>query len=130
MAGHTLQPGEFELGLESPDGVTAAALRSNDAVVALDTELTGDLRAEGAARDLIRHIQQARKDADLVVTDRIAVVVDAPVELGEPIGPHLDFVADQVLATELRLGEVNAGNDAVDANIDGIDFRFTLARVS
>ena len=54
VAGQELAPGEYELALESPEGVTAAALRSNDAVVTLDTDVTPELAAEGLARDVIR----------------------------------------------------------------------------
>ena len=75
VAGHTLAEGEYELALESPDDVVAAALRSNDAVVTLDTDVTPELAAEGLARDIVREIQNARKAEDLVVTDRIDVWV-------------------------------------------------------
>ena len=76
VAGYTLAEDEYELALESPDDVVAAALRSNDAVVTLDTEVTPELAAEGLARDIVREIQNARKAEDLVVTDRIDVWVE------------------------------------------------------
>ena len=82
VGGHTLQPDEYELALESPDDVVAAALRSNDAVVTLDTDVTPELEAEGLARDVVREIQNARKAEDLVVTDRIDVWVDRRVRRG------------------------------------------------
>src|SRR5690606_19388592 len=78
VAGHTLEPGEFELSLKPREGETAQALRTNDAVAVLDVEVTPELAAEGKARDLVRLVQQARKDADLVVTDRIRLRISTP----------------------------------------------------
>ncbi len=104
VAGHTLAPNEFELALESPDGVTAAALRSNDAVVTLDVAITPSLEAEGLARDVIRLVQQARKDEDFVVTDRIRVWVDAPAKVVAALATHRESVQAEVLAVELIVG--------------------------
>ena len=51
----------------------ATTLPSNTGVVVLDTDLTPELEAEGLARDLVRLVQQARRDAGLNVSDRIAL---------------------------------------------------------
>ncbi len=107
---HRLQPGEFTLALDPKEGVAAAPLPGNQAVIVLDTEVTPELEAEGFARDLVRAIQQARKDADLHVSDRIHVALHAP-EVITALGPHLDWIARSVLATELtesdRAGDVD-----------------------
>ncbi len=102
VAGHTLTDDEFELGLDPLDGVVAAALPGNDGVVVLDVELTPELEAEGAARDLVRLVQQLRKDRDLDVTDRIVLRIDLGEELATRLAPHLDWVAGQVLATHIE----------------------------
>ena len=57
---------EFELGLQPHEGITAATLNSGDAIIILDTEITEDLAKEGIARDVIRQVQQARRDAELL----------------------------------------------------------------
>ncbi len=44
----------------------------------LDTELDADLLAEGYARDVIRSVQEARKAADLDISDRITLVLTVP----------------------------------------------------
>ena len=49
--------------------------------VALDTELTEELIAEGIAREFVNRIQNMRKDAGFVVTDRIAIAYRAPERL-------------------------------------------------
>ena len=72
-----LQPGEYELKLTAADPDSTAALPGSDGLIALDTTVTPELAAEGTARDVIRVIQQARSDAGLDVSDRIALAVGA-----------------------------------------------------
>jgi len=128
VAGHLLQPDEFTLGVESREGVTAAALGSGDAVVVLDTEVTEDLSREGLARDVVRQVQQARRDADLVVTDRIRLVLDGDDALLDAVRVHEDHVAGQVLATELVYEPVDGDSDgAVVATVEGAELRFRLS---
>ncbi|MFN0088870.1 MAG: isoleucine--tRNA ligase [Acidimicrobiales bacterium] len=99
VAGHTLAEGEFELALSAEPGRAAAALRDNQTVVSLDIELTPELRAEGAARDLVRVVQEARKEADLVVTDRIRLTLALPPgEVAAAVRAHERYIAEQVLA--------------------------------
>ncbi len=129
VAGHVLEPGEFELGLESPEGVTAAALPSNDAVVSLDTEVTEDLRAEGVARDLVRLVQQARKELDLVVTDRVRVWVSLPDELAEAVTRHDRYLADQVLAVEVSHDGLGERASTVSGVIEGADVEVAVEPV-
>ncbi|MEK9579413.1 MAG: isoleucine--tRNA ligase [Acidimicrobiaceae bacterium] len=127
VGGHLLQPDEYELALESPEGVVAAALRSNDAVVTLDTDVTPELEAEGLARDVVREIQNARKAEDLVVTDRIDLWIDAASDtVAAAIGTHEAYIAEQVLGTSITMG---AGPDEVsahEATVGGEPLRFSL----
>ena len=127
VAGHTLSTDEFDLALESPEGVTAAALGSADAVVVLDTGVTAELAAEGLARDVVRQVQQARRNADLVVTDRINLQLGGDEAVLDAVRVHRDYVAGQVLATELSLGEVPA--DAVDTEVEGLALRISLSSI-
>lgn len=128
VAGHLLQPDEFTLGVESPEGVTAAALGSGDAVVVLDTEVTADLAREGLARDVVRQVQQARRDAELVVTDRIRLVLDGGDAVVDAVRVHEDHVAGQVLATEVVYGPVEDDSDgAVVVTLEGVELRFRFS---
>ena len=61
-------------------------------------EVTPELEAEGAARDLIRTIQQARKDADLQVTDRIEVEINWSPPNVEAVQAHEAVIMAAVLA--------------------------------
>ncbi len=97
-AGHTLSAGEFELALNPAEGAIAAALRTNDALVTLDTDVDSDLAAEGIARDVVRAVQAERKNQDLDVTDRIALTIAAGAEIIDAVEAHLSYVGSQVLA--------------------------------
>ncbi len=101
VAGQTLTEGEFELTLVAREGAAAAPLRDNGAVVELDVEVTPELAAEGLARDVVRMVQQARKDAGLNVTDRIAAALSLPQDAADAVATHRGWVAEQVLATSL-----------------------------
>ncbi|MEX0768761.1 MAG: DUF5915 domain-containing protein, partial [Microthrixaceae bacterium] len=100
VASHVLEPSEFDLALEPREGVAAAPLRGSDAVVELDVEVTPELAAEGMARDLVRLVQQARKDEGLQVTDRIQLRLLLPAALAAGIDPHMRWMSEQVLAVE------------------------------
>ncbi|HED65232.1 MAG TPA: isoleucine--tRNA ligase [Planctomycetes bacterium] len=115
VEGRALEADEYELALVAGDkaeGLAIAALPGGDLVVALDVRTTPELLREGLARDAVRLIQIARRDAGLDVSDRIRVGIEASPEVAEAIEEHRDWVCAQVLAEDLRLGE--ASGDFVD----------------
>jgi isoleucyl-tRNA synthetase len=71
--------------------------------------VTPQLAAEGLARDLVRVIQQARRDADLNVSDRIVVVVDGPASVASALEAHAAFVAGETLANSVEMGTLVEG---------------------
>jgi isoleucyl-tRNA synthetase len=109
-AGVTLQDGEFELRAVATQAAHGASLPGGAGVVVLDTTAAPELAAEGLARDVIRVVQEARRDAGLDVSDRIGVVVDAPDHVADAVRAHEAFVAREVLAASVAYGE--AGLDA------------------
>jgi isoleucyl-tRNA synthetase len=125
VAGHRLEPDEFELALDAREGIAATALPGNDAVIVLDTDVTPELEGEGWARDLVRLVQQARKDADLDVTDRITLRLAASGEVAAALDAHRSWLAEQVLATEVERAE---GPLTVTGRIGGSEVSFDLER--
>ena len=104
VAGHVLESGSFELAVEPTGTGAAARLQSGDAVVVLDTEITPELQAEGWARDAVRAIQDCRRTDGYVVTDRIEVLLAfESAEQAEAVQRWRDYIAEQVLATELDM---------------------------
>lgn len=102
-AGVTLQEGEFELKLVAADASHSAALPGDAGVVVLDTTVTPELEAEGVARDVIRVVQQARREAGLEVTDRIDLVVSGSSVIDAAVRAHEEFVKGETLAEKLTL---------------------------
>ena len=70
--------------------------------VALDLTITEELRLEGMAREIIRSIQQLRKDSGFEITDRIIVTLPDNEDTRACLNANYDYVASQVLATEVR----------------------------
>ncbi|MCF2435822.1 DUF5915 domain-containing protein [Streptomyces thinghirensis] len=78
------------------------------ATVALDLEITEELRRAGLARDAIRLIQEARKSSGLDVADRIALRWTATDEATvAALTEHSGLIADEVLATDFAQGEAD-----------------------
>ncbi|HEX2774361.1 MAG TPA: class I tRNA ligase family protein, partial [Micromonosporaceae bacterium] len=107
-AGVRLDEGEYELRLVAADAEHSAPLPGGEGVVVLDTTVTPELAAEGLARDVVRVVQQARREAELDVSDRIRVTLAAPGEVAAAVEAYRDFVAREVLADEITIA------DAVD----------------
>jgi isoleucyl-tRNA synthetase len=70
-------------------------------VVVLDLEMTPELEAEGLARDLVRLIQQARRDAGFDVSDRISLSISGSEDWIEAGTTHRDLIAAETLATSI-----------------------------
>ena len=79
------------------------AVTDNGYTVALDTELTDELIAEGFVREIISKIQTMRKEADFNVTDHIAVTIRGSEKLEKIIGGKLNDIAGDVLADTVEL---------------------------
>jgi isoleucyl-tRNA synthetase len=101
--GVELQPGEYELRLTAADPDSTAALSGSDGLIALDTVVTPALALEGVARDVVRVVQQARRDLGFDVSDRIALVVGAASPVADAVRAHADFIAGETLATSLTV---------------------------
>lgn len=105
--GLALEPDEYALETvvaESEDaGSRAAAVLPGGGFVVLNTEVTPELEAEGVARDIVRAIQQARKDAGLEVSDRIRTRVGADQATVDALEAHRELVKGETLSLELDL---------------------------
>ncbi len=98
--------------------------------VAIDTTVTPELRREGLAREVIRLVQEARKNDGLDVTDRIALRWSArDPELAAALAEHAALIAAEVLAVEFGPAEAEpAGGDAKEHAEGELGLRFWLRR--
>jgi isoleucyl-tRNA synthetase len=102
-AGVRLEPGEYELKLAAADPASTSALPGHAGLIALDLRVTAELAAEGTARDVVRVVQQARRDAGLAVSDRIRLTIGADGPVADAVHAHAGFVAAETLAVDLEV---------------------------
>ena len=135
--GVTLEDGEYELRLVPRPGLedqAVQALPKSGIVIGLDTKRTPALEREGLARDLVRHVQEARKSAGLDVADRIRLRLDlgagvAP-EVAAAVEEFAEYVKSQTLAVELELAAAVAGAADFEASLGGAPIRIAVSKVS
>ncbi len=107
----------------NPVGVTASGL-----VLQLDASVTPELEREGLARDLVRLIQQARKDAKLDISDRIRLRVGGDPALADAVRVHREYIATQTLATEIELAPAEPGMFTAEGEVGEGKATVALAR--
>ena len=119
---------DIQVRLQAKEGWAAA--QGEHCVVVLSTDLTPELIAEGHARELVRAIQDRRKEMQLDFTDRIRVglaLPDGP--LAEAAGAFDNYIQGETLATELTLGPL-AGVEPVEAKAAGERVELYVAKDS
>ena len=124
----TLTPEAVLLESSAPAGYAVA--EAAGVLVALDTAVTPELRAEGLARELVRQVQDARKAAGLAISDRVAVTLAGA---GEGLAALLErwgtTVQAETLAVSLRLGEPEQGAQTSTITLDDQPLTLGLRRV-
>lgn len=104
-----LEAGEYELEtvVAETEGAEqrAVSVLPGGGFLVLDTTLTPELEAEGTARDVIRAVQQARKDADLNVADRIELTLAAPAETVAAVKTYEELVTGETLAVAVTYAD-------------------------
>jgi isoleucyl-tRNA synthetase len=102
VGGVELEPGEYTVEQVAADDQASTGLSTHTGVVALDIDVTEELEVEGRARDLIRLVQQARRDADLHVSDRVRLSVAAPAPWIDALRTHETLVTEETLAISVE----------------------------
>jgi len=128
-----LSADELEVRLVEKEGTATQGDR--ELLVALETELTPELVAEGRAREVVHLVQVARKEMDLDYADRIRVRWAADGELADAVATHAGWIAGETLATEMSRVESLDGDTSVadavrQASVEGQDFRFVVQRTA
>jgi isoleucyl-tRNA synthetase len=111
VGGIDLVEGEFSLDLTVADAAIAVAFLDGGGFVVLDTVTTPELEAEGIARDVVRAVQQARREAGLDVGDRIALTLHADDVAAAAVDAHRTLIANETLATGVQVVPTTFGQD-------------------
>ncbi len=127
--GIPLEEGEFTLETVAGagDDDVAIGMLPRGGFVVLDTAVTPELAAEGLARDLVRAVQQARRDAGLDVSDRIALRVGGSPALQEAARAHEPLVSGETLATSYAVGEPDPAGATVAVGEEKATLRLSRA---
>ena len=102
-----LQPDEFEFVQRARDERNTKALPGGPGIVQLDTELTPELMAEGLARDVVRLVNDARRQTGLDVSDRIRLTLTGPEDVTRAALDHGGYVKEETLAVDLHVGSAD-----------------------
>jgi len=98
-------------------------------VVALDTAITPELRAEGLAREVVRRVQDLRKSAGFDISDRIRTRYAASEGLANAIVTHAEYIQGETLSAELASGQWPEGAATAEDAFDGETLKLALTRV-
>jgi len=100
---------------------------SGNVTVALDVTVTDELRNEGMARELVNRIQNLRKSKGFEITDKISVRISPSEATDAAIASFHDYIAAQVLAREIVVGECSAESDKLD--FDGTEIYAEITKL-
>lgn len=89
--------------------------------VALDLEITEELKNEGMAREIVKRIQAYRKSSGFEITDHIHVVLSHDDNLQKAVEAYHDYICSQVLADKLEFGAPESGEE-----LDFEDFKISV----
>ncbi len=108
VAGQTMPLSEEDVLIETHSAEGYSCEADSGYLVALDTTLTEELIAEGFAREIVRSVQDARKQAGLEVSDRIALGVSGSAGVEKALAAHRDYIMNETLATRWQVDQTDA----------------------
>lgn len=95
--------------------------------VALDVNISAELKDEGMARELINRIQNLRKDKGFEVTDRINVTLSQNTEIQQAVDNNFSYICTEILADSLKFDSALANGDAIE--IDGENLLLSIEKI-
>jgi len=129
MAEKRLNP-ELETILLEELNIKAARYQGEGGGLTLDTEISPELKLEGLARDLVRKIQELRKQSGFAVEDRIRLFYEGDGILAESLERWRDYIATETLAVAVARGEGPDGASTETLQIEGHDLKVSVVRVA
>jgi len=99
VGGHSIALEPSELLVETSSAAGFACAEAAGYLVGLETTLTEELRLEGLAREVVRTVQEARKEAGLAVSDRIVLDVQGSIAIGSALCAHRSYIEAETLTS-------------------------------
>ena len=116
---------DVEIFSEDVPGWTVA--NEGALTVALDVEVTDELRREGVAREIVKKVQAIRKDSGFEITDRISVVLSSSEVSDAAVEQFREYICNQVLADSLEVNATLSEGEGIE--LDGCTIKVTVKRV-
>jgi isoleucyl-tRNA synthetase len=129
IAEKPLKP-ELESILLEELNIKAAHYQGEGGGLTLDTEITPELKLEGLARDLVRKIQELRKQSGFSVEDRIRLFYEGDGILAEALERWRDYIATETLAVAVARGEAPEDASTETLQIEGHGLKVSVVRVA
>jgi isoleucyl-tRNA synthetase len=126
LDGFTLEPTELLVTTHGKPGFAAAEEGGYAAVVT--TEITPELADEGLARELVRRIQEMRKDAGFEISDRITLTFEGDADLARVMQSWRDYIAQETLAAAVEASAPASGAFVEEHDVDGRKVTLAVAR--
>jgi isoleucyl-tRNA synthetase len=121
---------ELESVLLEELNIKAARYQGDGGELTLDTEISPELKLEGLARDLVRKIQELRKQSGFAVEDRIRLFYEGDGVLAEALERWRDYIATETLAVAVARGGAPDGASTETLRIEGHDLTVSVVRVA
>jgi len=121
-----LAPAEILVTTHPVEGLAVAADKL--ATVAVDANITPELKAEGLAREVVRRVQAMRKDAGFDIADRITTYYQAGAELSEVFQRWQDYIMAETLSTALVAGGAPSGAYTETQKVEGVSLELGVQR--
>ena len=116
--------GKIELGVGD-----YAVVTGNEFVVGIDTAISDELRNEGIVRDLVRHVQNLRKESGFNVEDRIVFGIETESEIAQALSDNKEYFLNEVLGTDKNISSINKMEYKSTISIDGKPARIAISQV-
>jgi isoleucyl-tRNA synthetase len=129
IAERRLRP-EMERVLLEELNIKAARYQGEGGGLTLDTEISPELKLEGLARDLVRKIQELRKQSGFAVEDRIRLSYQGDGLLAEALDQWHEYIATETLAVAIARGAPPEGASTETLRIEGHDLQVSVVRVA
>ena len=120
----TLDANEVEISSQDIEGWLVAS--SGNITVALDVNISDELKKEGVARELINRIQNMRKDSGFEVTDTINVTIKKDGIVEDAVNENLTYIKTETLTAALELAEVVS--EGVDVEFDDVTTKLLITK--
>ena len=127
IAGFELEPIDVEVKRVEREGFAAMTAEDSDVTLVLDMTVTGELLSMGLAREIIRRVQQKRKDLDLDVEASISLTVWLDEGNSELLGGDWDHIVSEVRAKDAILDQGGqAPENSESFEVDGVSIHFSV----